>query len=268
MSECFEPSRGLRAKEPCELCYGIHLACARNFPDSNPGASHSECCCWRFPFELFLLIHEYRLLAIQIFYSSNHFYVMSYINGKLEGPQYDTLGFPTFIQRLPFDAIPYLRSLQFIVPECQENDELMDFLKPVTQDAYDWTEDISILSQHATLSRVTITVDESFLPWDGFDTYETPGLGLGQTNKLAWKRDQRIIRPISKLQGLKDFYVHLSYPRTVPNSSRMREMWAIQLEQRIMGPNYDSVSRGKYANRSRVSYRHCELCSNGHEGHH
>ena len=58
----WEPVRGHYALNPCELCFSVHRPCY-DFEDYDyeapiRGSLASQCCCWRFPFELFLVSRQ------------------------------------------------------------------------------------------------------------------------------------------------------------------------------------------------------------------
>jgi len=233
--------RRQRESNPCELCFGIHKPCSETKPWPKQAALHSECWCWRFPSEFFLVNSEYHRVATLTFYSSNHFYVMPY-DDYTHSPG-DMWKSPPFVRQLPLNAIRFLRSLQFVIPD------LVDWLKPGTQPARDWAEGIDIMAQHATLSQLRITIDQS-LSRANYDSYS--GMQAGrETDTMAWRRDQRILEPLLKLRGLKDVYVYLDHPMYIQDAKSVRMEREKVLERRVMAPEYDSATRGKYANRSR-----------------
>lgn len=229
--------RGQKASNPCELCFAVHKPCYEAKSKQDKGALSSECWCWRFPTELFLVSREYRRMAIRIFYSSNHFYAMPYGDGT-----YHEEKCPPFIRQLPLEALPYLQSLQFVIPDID------DWLQPDTQPARDWAEGIKLLARHASLSRLSITIDES-LSRENQDQYVQDG---GAIDERAWGRDQRIVEPLLGLCGLKDCYVHLDHPMYWGASARMlRAERERVLERRVIGPEYSSITREKYIYRYR-----------------
>lgn len=72
-----------------------------------------------------------------------------------------------------------------------------------------------------------------------------------ERDDMAWQRDQRIVEPLLKLQGLKDIYVHLHNPMYIRGGRIMRMEREKVLEQRVMGSGYDSAGRGKYTKQYR-----------------
>ena len=213
------------ALNPCELCVGVHKPrheLERQLPKN---ACASQCRCWRFPTELFLVSSTYHRDARRIFYSSNHFYVY----GGTKTSLYERDMCPRFIQQLPWNARRYLRSLQFLLPETARWPER------------DWKEEVYILSRSVDLSRLTITIDESL--WRNRDWPSTEA-----SDESAWERTQGVVEPFMKLARLKNFYVHLGYPMNEELRSRRERI----LERRVMGGDYDSKKRGKYLHRHRV----------------
>jgi hypothetical protein len=64
------------------------------------------------------------------------------------------------------------------------------------------------------------------------------------TEKAMWKMYERIVDPMIELRGLKNRFIHLSWPM-VPDMQEVRDEWAQTLERRVMGEHYNSISRGK-----------------------
>ena len=190
---------------PCEMCEWTHLLSSQTLPNSYRGASHSACACWRFPTEFFLLNRQCRLLAMQIFYTSNHFYIMR-CGCRRNFPCCEIPKVPTFVQGLPLDAIPYLRSLQFVIPELSLTPDVDDWFGPDRQAVRDWAKDVQFLAKRATLSRLSITIDES-LGWT--DHYDYPSMSEhDERTMVAWEREKQIVHPLAILKGLKNLLVH------------------------------------------------------------
>ena len=218
------------ALNPCEVCFGVHKP--RHLFEREPPkiARAWQCCCWRFPTELFLVSSAYHREATRIFYSSNHFYIYGETNMRWNEREMC----PRFIQRLPRDARQYLRSLQFLLPVSARWSE------------GDWKEELLILSRSVEMSRLTVTIDESL--WRCRDT------SRGWSTEIdgsSWKRTQAVVEPFMKLGRLKDFFVHLGYPMNSLGSGELRSRREKILERRVMGSDYDSEERGKYLHRHR-----------------
>ena len=216
---------------PCELCLGVHTP-DDSFEKLSPNTARaSQCWCWRFPVELFLVNSAYHREATRIFYSSNHFYIY----GDTGESWNDRDICPRFMQRLPRGARQYLRSLQFLLPEFRMWSER------------DWEDEVLMLSRSVELSRLTVTIDESLWREGGDEDEWSPE----EIEKSALKRIQSIVKPFKKLRGLKDFFVHLGYPINDRNKRGLRSKGERLLERRVMGSDYDSEERGKYLLRHR-----------------
>ena len=228
-----EPAReGWRALNPCELCIGVHRPCYERMRWECSLAF--QCWCWRFPLELFLVCREFHREAIRLFYSRNHIYIHPPGSGQWPWKGIDKCS--SFFKRLPVEAVPHLRSLQVVT------DYFLSWLKPGTRSAHDWAESINILVRHADVSRLSLTIDGSRSLGD-FDSYcENPR----EQDERGWERDQRIVNPLVRLNGLKNFFVHLAYPMYSPGAEIIRKNQERILEKRVMGEHYDSVERGKY----------------------
>ena len=213
------------ALNPCELCFGVHKPRHPLERQLLKTACASQCRCWRFPTELFLVSSAYHRDATRIFYSSNHFYVY----GGTRNFLYKRDMCPRFIQQLPRDARQHLRSIQFLLP------------KTAGWSMRYWKQDVLSLGCSVELSRLTVTIDGSL--WRNRDWSSTEA-----SDKSAWERTQGIVEPFMKLARLKDFYVHLGYPMNEELRSRREKV----LERRVMGGDYDSEKRGKYLHRHRV----------------
>ena len=188
--------RGPLDLNPCSICIAIRDPC-RNYIAMLPyGASASQCECWRFPAEMFLVSKAYHKEAMRIFYSMNHFYVMPApysVDTSTECP--------AFIEQMPPHALPYLRSLQFIMPD-------FDRWGRQGWTGSRWCRYIEIPAQRANLPRLTFTIDQSL--WCD-NSYDDVG-SRAQADEVAWRLDQKLIKPLQALRGLKNLFIHLSHP--------------------------------------------------------
>ncbi|KAL8788753.1 MAG: hypothetical protein Q9195_007160 [Heterodermia aff. obscurata] len=221
-----------QALNPCEVCFGVHSPRHRLECQLLKAACVSQCWCWRFPGELFLVSSAYHREATRIFYSMNHFYVYGGASGSLH--ERDMC--PRFIQQLPRSAGQYLRSLQFLLPKSARWSER------------DWKEDVLALSRSVELSRLTVTIDESLLRKNQYQF----GLITEESTKSWWERAQDIVKPFISLGELKDFFVHLNYQTNSQDDEEVCNKREKILERRVMGGDYDAEKRGKYLHRHRV----------------
>jgi len=231
--------KGLRALNPCEMCIGVHEPCRdRTRPK---GSSACQCWCWRFPIELFLVSRKLRWEAMCLFYSHNHFFIVPHTFHFNLWPR--SKNEPLFLEQLPRDAIPYLRSLQFMIPNSAKRQE------PGTKSARDWMTCIDILARYADLPRLRITIDQSQLRTEVYGDLAIVENFLN--DERIWGRAQRIVEPLARLRGLKDLFVHLALPISglewfqLLSEKELSEKEE-DLEKRVMGEDYNSVGRGKY----------------------
>lgn len=223
--------RGPLDLNPCSICIATSDPC-RNWNAIVPyGASASQCECWRFPAEVFLVSKTYHKEAMRIFYSMNHFYVMPAPYWELTPAEC-----PAFIEQMPSYALPYLRSLQFIMP---------DFDERVRQGwrGSRWCRYMQTLAHRANLPRLSLTIDQSLWCDNAYDDVGS----RAQADEIAWRFDQKLIEPLQALRGLKNLFVHLSHPL----EWELRAHREGTLQRRVMGDKYDADKSGKYAHNHR-----------------
>lgn len=230
---------------PCELCALIHRHCYRG--KAQNAALYSSCSCWRFPANYFLVSREVHQIATRIFYSNNHFNIFCYDNHSKE-PTLHLAKFPPFTKRLTGNALPYLRSLQFMISD------IPSFPSPqASVSIKNWTECVRMLKQDGDIPRLSITIDFS-RAGEIVEVYDDH-LAAFERDKRARVTEQRIIGSLKLLHGLKDLFVHWGYPRyreTYPrHSADEREKREIMLEQSVMGQDYNATARGKYVFKDR-----------------
>ena len=223
---------------PCSMCIATRDPC-RNWIAMVPyGASASQCECWRFPAEIFLVSKAYHKEAMRIFYSMNHFYVMP-APYEIDTPA----ECPAFIEQMPPHALHYLRSLQFIMPD-------FDTWGRQGWTGSRWCRYMEILAQRANLPRLTFTIDQSL--WCD-NCYEDAG-SQAQADEVAWRFDQTLIEPLQASRGLKNLFIHLSHPLewelSAPQSGLRAHREGI-LERRVKGDGYEADKSGKYTHNHR-----------------
>ena len=225
----------------CATCTQVLDSC---YLPLTSGAFASQCACWRFPINLFLVSRMFRTEAMRIFYSRNHFSDLPYGIGVDRRSWSRMFELSPFLTRLPLAALKHLRSLQFMFPDSSE------FLLPHSKASRDWSYAIDRLSHGADLPQLSLIIDVSGGRAD-FDSYldlrEVPAM-----ERDRWAMYQRIVEPmVDRLRGLKDLFVHLSWPIYRSDADTLRNQHEQILEQRIMGEEYESILRGKlsYPNR-------------------
>lgn len=195
---------------------------------------------------ILLTSKTFREFATYIFFSSNHFVVMS-MNENLSC---DTpFGLYQFLTNVSESGRQSLRSITLLTTALAMPKWLVGH--PGGQGPQ-WRQAIDILSSKRNLSQLTITIDTSF-PRQWFDkdeSYPTVSMLTARQKEeldVAWLMSYDL-----KFRGWKDVFFHLSWrskkdPTTddeyLNDGSEPDE--EEKLEKAVMGESYDSMSRGK-----------------------
>ncbi|PGH04004.1 hypothetical protein AJ80_08588 [Polytolypa hystricis UAMH7299] len=166
-------------------------------------------------------------MARSIFFSRNRFCMGPW---PFETPDY-RLSLLDFLG----DPLQNLRSIRFNFPELNR-----DLLLPGQSGTVGWDRTITLISQSIPLSVLTLVID---LTGDVFFNPRTPEQD-DQRDADKWTVNQRAVRPLVRLSGLKDLFIHIAYPRGDENL-HIRSHQEQLLEQMVMGDGYNSSSRGK-----------------------
>ena len=208
-------------KECCKHCTDALEACYCSF---NHAAFAAGCTCWRMPTALFFVSHKMREDAIRVCFSENHF-SMNFAS-------------PKFLSWIPQHATKFLRSVQLVLVVHDYNYGL-----PGATETTKWLKSIDFIAQNTNVPRLTLTIDMS----SELDAY---GDGYGYVlpridpDGAMWTVYQRIMEPMVRLKGLQNLFVHLSWPLSDLEED-LRHLHERILERRVMGDDYDSVSKGK-----------------------
>lgn len=238
---CYYTSRVTNA---CLVCREVRLY---SFSDLKQDSFASQCGCWTFPSALFLVSHRIREDAIRIFYSRNHFFALPVKPGETCGSKIIS----PFVLRLPVTAVKYLRSVQFVFrqphSDLDGNNSSHSNWSPTSETCSDWVPTIDLLGREAELKSLKLVFDSS----DGW-AYNTiwESLFFGGLHQEKWTSYQRMIEPMARLKGIQDFFVHLAnWPVEDWDSDAHRRKHERILEQKVMGEEYDSISRGKLSSK-------------------
>lgn len=183
--------------------------------------------------------------AEYVFYARNRFII------DIQGPDFYLPSFSPSEWRLensqflhPFPP-EHLHLLRYIRWEFPDMDNSTDFLleQPMT---VDFTKSIDFIARHIPTSNLTLIID---LSYDELNRYavETRLEDFDSTAEMKWALYQRIIQlvvPRLKELGLKDFFVHISWPIKGWND-HLRDQREQILERMVQGVGYDSFQRGK-----------------------
>lgn len=232
----FEPMRGCTTSQFCcgRCSPSLAFCCCPQL-----SASYSETCkCWVFPGPLFALNHATRRFALEIFGSENHFIVdhpSYYLNSVAPAP---FLGLLDMLQRLPLGTCRYIRKLTFSMPD----------FSPVRMTALygnwdlEWRATARFIRKMLVASNLTLTLDLSGLRGVNYSKYCRSRENERNVRECRFLY-QRLVAPIAEhVQGMKDFFVHLSWPE----DSIERELREEMLERMVCGKDYVARDRGKY----------------------
>ena len=122
-------------------------------------------------------------------------------------------------------------------------------MRPGEEGAMDWLETIHLLNQNADLSKLDISIDMSIQRQLGDNScirvpYKKNLMTMHLSDRYElemWTAYQQVIAPMIQLKGLKNLFVHLSWPR----NDDLRDLQERELENTVMGEGYDSGKRGK-----------------------
>ena len=258
----WNPEDGFYVRYSTWRCGGIgdcypHLRHACQFRNcweySNSGCfcrrSHaafsSQCHCWSPPTSLFLVCRTLLADAQAIFFMKNRFVITPSkwcIHPAESTPiRLEVSNFLTDV--VPCSALSHLRFLEVVLPLLKEDYLLL--YEPAYQE---WLRTIDYVRGQLCLSSLTMRV---YIGYGGFLDRAGPSKERAVT---VWDIYARTLGPISKLSGLKRFFVHIALPfasRQLEHQRRREkseslEQWLRALEQKyewlVMGSEYDSTS--------------------------
>ncbi|KAH6669513.1 hypothetical protein B0J14DRAFT_598868 [Halenospora varia] len=221
-----------------KICGSTHDTC---FCSLEHGAASSKCHCYDPPFSIFHVSRRMRLEAQEVFYSTNNF-VVEPMNGfhELLDETPNEVEILLFLLRMPQDALCHLRSVEIVFPPCCQD----QFHPELHEHGFNsWLKAIDILAKETVLSSLTLRI--SFFQAEH---------GQGHVGRQAYMHSEfdsifeicrRMIKPVAKLKGLKDLFIHRGSVVRHVEDSIFREQQEMALEEIVMGSGYDSVLRGK-----------------------
>jgi len=208
----------------CHQCTDTLETCC--CPRLHAAFTSMRCTCWSWPRDHFLVGKGFREQALQIIYTSNVFSVHT-LHAHPERDEdwcYEHRSALTFLQSLPPDALPYVRTLRIVFPDFTPYD-----LRIGTRSLANWKATLAFIRQHITLARLDLTLClQHALEDDGYNT---------GSEEIEWRFYQRMIEPVTILRGVQNLYV--IFPpvddpaRVARNRERERE-----LQRTVMGGSY------------------------------
>ena len=198
--------------------------------------------CWRNPISLFQVSHRIRQQAQYIFYSQNQFHITVDPWSLLPSPDPGISNNLQSLKPFPKDCLQHLRYIELAF-----TDELeAHFASPEQSGHPDWTNVLDIIAQNAPLPRLTIALK---FGWEASCRFF--GL-LGNYESKNPNCYEQIVKPMARFEGLKDYFIHLSWPTGTVDENRKE--YEQRLEKLVMGDSYDSFARGKVFKKARPDF--------------
>lgn len=232
----------------CKKCSDTLEACCCRF---NFGSWSSTCICLSRSMQTFEasfnINRSWRSNALRVFYSQNHFNIVSHQPYPVYGhvQEVPTSGYgdlKLFLTRIPAGTAMHLRSLQLTMPSINDQETL-----PSDDDLELWKSSIELLSRMANLAKLNLTLDMS----QDRKYLKSCAVPLKKARAI-WSIYQRIVAPLACLGGLRNLFIRLSYPQICqPHRLRalqLRDQREQKLERSIMGADYDAFVHGKSTN--------------------
>jgi len=231
--------KGLVPFDCCKKCTSTLEVCCCSFYHA---AFASTCDCWRIPISLFLVSRRVQELASHIFFTRNHFVVLPRLNkdNSLVNTTPSSMEISRFLASLPACAWKDLQSVRWILP-CFGP----DYLLAEEHGTLDWQNTIQKISEKADLPKLNITID---MAGERDRNIWPPIVSPDEYQASMWIAYQRIIAPMVQLKGLRNMFVHLTWPRW-SDIEGLREKHEQVLERLIMGKEYNAIANGKFRKR-------------------
>ncbi|KAI0382528.1 hypothetical protein F5Y04DRAFT_252861 [Hypomontagnella monticulosa] len=231
----WSPGRGLVPFDCCKKCTATLDHCTCSFYH---GAYSRSCTCWRLPLSIFLVSRQVHGIAKGIFYQRNRFVILP------KGGRLDDLGscqrpFPgltTLFRKLPRNTTQLLRSICLVV--C-----LPESAPAYSQLLTEWRNIIRLLLTVCDTGKLTLSL---FLG----HKYE---MDRGPESEVALRSSyQDLIRCLGEVRHLQDLFIYIQWPNYTTTSTTAR--YSSELEKEVLGPNYDSMTKGKWARLPKLWY--------------
>ena len=251
----WNPLEGFKLRYSTWRCSGVgdcapylHHACQfRNcWEDSNDGCfcSHfhaaftSKCHCWSPPTSLFLVCRALLEDARAVFFMRNRF-VINHSPDLVELAPLRPEASIFLTEIVPFSALHFLRYLELLFPLVEDK-----YLRPHDSPDQDWMRTIDLVKEELCLPLLTVRFYMTdYLP-------KGPGI-MPYSENMPQKEYTKvfqtfspILRPLSKLKGLKAFFAHVTWQFACPFGGWAEDMEET-IEEIVMGSDYHSMTLGK-----------------------
>ena len=204
-------------------------------------AFNPYCSCESFPRSYFLINHEFRDLATEIFYSRNRFVIFHKgrdFSNTLSEARSESLPLLTYLTSIPTGAIGHLTKLTLVFPPFEPS-----YLQPSQGGWACWINGIEILTRNASLEKLELEIYFADTYWYQHEHSRPHYLDLEYENDML-EAYKRILQPLMALRALKCLGVHVTWPL---GKARAEERMNLEdrLEKDVMGEAYDGRKQGK-----------------------
>ncbi|KAL1603915.1 hypothetical protein SLS60_005507 [Paraconiothyrium brasiliense] len=207
---------------------------------------------------LFLVSKQVHQDAVPIFFQRNRFLVLppgkayAYRPLPIDWPPawgrrviipMHRLEISLFLSSIARNALQHIRYLEWLLPQFKN-------YTTAPKSAYlDYLDTIELMAQAMNLPLLTLVVDLRMeYPYRDWESDWEPYLGRLPADGAVY---DRILQPLRRLEGLKDFFVYLRRLKSVPVGApqyhlrRAYDNDERKYEKAVMGANYDSRRRAK-----------------------
>lgn len=148
-----------------------------------------------------------------------------------------------FFSSLQRNALQHIRYLEWLLPR------LDNYTRAPRSTYLDYLDTIELMAQAMNLSQLTLVLNLRVV---GRYIPQTQEFSRPERTRSEGAVYDRILQPLTRLTGLKDFFVYLRRVRKKHAGTmyRPRDIWAydndeMKYEKAVMGADYDSRARGK-----------------------
>ncbi|KAJ3530326.1 hypothetical protein NM208_g9374 [Fusarium decemcellulare] len=214
-------------------------------------AFNMACQCYRFSSAWFGVSRQFREVAQDVFYAHTSFEVYGwkefwitplFPSSNADQDRSAPHCFRNFLRRLGPSTVRRMKKLDIIFPPIETT-----YLTPEHRSWSMWLETLEILYTEADLPRLELTVTIArhiYPPDEEGDDWGKFARVTEQEELEMLEAYKQIFRPMKRLYGLKNLFIHLPWPfrKGMENVRRANER---MIEQSVMGELYDSTKYGK-----------------------
>ena len=200
-------------------------------------AFSSNCHCWSPPSSLFLVCRALLEDAQAVFWMRNRFVITPSAGCNRVATTTPTrLEVSIFLMDVvPSRSLRFLRYLEVVFPPFEE-----DYIRPHEPAYQEWLRTIDHIKEQLCLPLLTLRIYMADRLPNGDGVTPFRARTTQEQAVMIFMMYSRTLRPFSKLNGLKRFFVHLAWPFTWYWTERLRSVEQ-RYERLVMGSRYDSV---------------------------